>query len=202
MFKDREEFEKALSKSMVDIDNELKKEDKKKKKKGRCWEGYEPTPGKEPYSDDSCRPVSKTEIAPKDSNNRKTYLEEFVKSDEIVFSFYDNGDLELDIGKNISDTELNSICKVLEKSKWTPKKEHKSKSGGLTQEGVDSYKRANPGSNLQTAVTESEPKGKRAKRRKSFCARNKGQIDMHNIDCKKKPKKRACLARKKWKCKN
>ena len=28
---------------------------KKKKKKGRCWEGYEPTPGKEPYSDGSCR---------------------------------------------------------------------------------------------------------------------------------------------------
>lgn len=25
--------------------------------KGRCWTGYEPVPGKEPYSDDSCRPV-------------------------------------------------------------------------------------------------------------------------------------------------
>ena len=29
-----------------------------KSAKGRCWEGYEPVPGKEPYSDDSCRPVS------------------------------------------------------------------------------------------------------------------------------------------------
>ena len=28
---------------------------RQKKKKGRCWEGYEPTPGKEPYSDGSCR---------------------------------------------------------------------------------------------------------------------------------------------------
>lgn len=28
---------------------------RKKKKKGRCWEGYEPTPGKEPYSDGSCQ---------------------------------------------------------------------------------------------------------------------------------------------------
>jgi len=28
----------------------------KKKKKGRCWKGYEPTPGKEPYSKGSCRP--------------------------------------------------------------------------------------------------------------------------------------------------
>ena len=25
--------------------------------KGRCWAGYEPVPGKEPYSDGSCRPV-------------------------------------------------------------------------------------------------------------------------------------------------
>lgn len=27
-----------------------------KESKGRCWEGYEPVPGKEPYSNDSCRP--------------------------------------------------------------------------------------------------------------------------------------------------
>jgi hypothetical protein len=25
-------------------------------KKNRCWEGYEPVPGKKPYSDDSCAP--------------------------------------------------------------------------------------------------------------------------------------------------
>lgn len=31
--------------------------------KGRCWEGYEPTPGKKPYEKDSCKPksLSKTE---------------------------------------------------------------------------------------------------------------------------------------------
>jgi len=32
-----------------------KKEKKKKKKKGRCWSGYEPTPGKAAYSDGSCQ---------------------------------------------------------------------------------------------------------------------------------------------------
>lgn len=31
------------------------------KAKGRCWQGYEPTPGKKPYSEDSCRPVKKAE---------------------------------------------------------------------------------------------------------------------------------------------
>lgn len=28
-------------------------------KAARCWEGYEPVPGKEPYSNDSCRPIAK-----------------------------------------------------------------------------------------------------------------------------------------------
>ena len=32
-----------------------KKEKKGKKKKNRCWEGYEPTPGVEPYAPGSCR---------------------------------------------------------------------------------------------------------------------------------------------------
>lgn len=29
-----------------------------KKKKGRCWKGYKPTPGVEPYAKGSCKPVS------------------------------------------------------------------------------------------------------------------------------------------------
>jgi phage host-nuclease inhibitor protein Gam len=31
-------------------------------KADRCWEGYEPTPGKKPYEKGSCRPVEKQEI--------------------------------------------------------------------------------------------------------------------------------------------
>lgn len=146
------------------------------------------------------------EVAPKDSNNKKTYEKEFKKSedldDELELSFYDDGDLELVAGADVPDEYFQKTCEYLEKKDWSPKAKHKSKSGGLTQAGVESYRRANPGSKLKTAVTESKPKGKRAKRRKSFCARNKGQIDMHNIDCRKDPKKRACLARKKWRCRN
>ena len=60
---------------------------------------------------------------------------------------------------------------------WT-RKEGKSESGGLNQKGVDSYKAANPGSKLKTAVTTKPSKlksgSKAAKRRKSFCARMKG----------------------------
>ena len=47
---------------------------------------------------------------------------------------------------------------------------------GLTAKGVAKYRRQNPGSKLQTAVTEKNPKGKRAARRKSFCARSAGQM--------------------------
>ena len=71
---------------------------------------------------------------------------------------------------------------------------------GMSQKSVDAYKRENPGSKLQTAVTSKNPKGKDKKRRKSFCARSKGQKDMHNIDCSKTPEKKICKARKRWRC--
>jgi hypothetical protein len=42
--------------------------------------------------------------------------------------------------------------------------------------------------------------GLNAKRRISFCKRSAGQARMHGISCSKDPKKRICLARKKWNC--
>jgi len=45
---------------------------------------------------------------------------------------------------------------------------------GMTQKGVNKYRRDNPGSKLQTAVTgKVKPGSKDAGRRKSFCARSK-----------------------------
>ena len=76
-----------------------------------------------------------------------------------------------------------------------------SKGAGMTAKGVAAYRRANPGSKLKTAVTGNVKKGsKAAKRRKSFCARSAVQARMHNINCKKTPKKRICAARRRWKC--
>ena len=72
---------------------------------------------------------------------------------------------------------------------------------GMSQKSVDAYKRENPGSKLQTAVTGKVKKGsKDSKRRKSFCARSNGQRKMHNIDCSKTPDKKICKARKRWRC--
>ena len=75
-----------------------------------------------------------------------------------------------------------------------------SKGAGMTAKGVAKYRRQTPGSKLKTAVTEAKPTGKRAKRRKSYCSRSKGQMKMHGINCSKTPKKRICAARRRWKC--
>jgi len=74
------------------------------------------------------------------------------------------------------------------------------KGAGMTAKGVAKYRRQNPGSKLKTAVTEKNPKGKRAKRRKSYCARSKGQMKQHGVNCKKTPNKRLCQARRRWRC--
>jgi len=70
---------------------------------------------------------------------------------------------------------------------------------GLTAKGVAKYRRQNPGSKLQTAVTEKNPKGKRAVRRKSFCARSAGQMKKFP-KAAKDPNSRLRQARKRWRC--
>jgi hypothetical protein len=65
--------------------------------------------------------------------------------------------------------------------------------GGMTQKGVDEYKRNNPGSKLKTAVTTKPSKlkkgSKAAKRRKAFCARSKSWTG-----------ERGRAARRRWNC--
>ena len=73
----------------------------------------------------------------------------------------------------------------------------KSKKGGLTAKGRAKYNRAT-GSNLKAPVTEKSPTGKRAARRKSFCARMKG-VKGPMKDSKGRPTRKA-LALRRWKC--
>ena len=70
---------------------------------------------------------------------------------------------------------------------------------GMTKKGVAKYRRQNPGSKLKTAVTEKNPKGKRAARRKSFCARSAGQMKKFP-KAAKNPNSRLRQARKRWRC--
>jgi hypothetical protein len=75
------------------------------------------------------------------------------------------------------------------------------KSGaGMTQAGVQAYRRLNPGSKLSTAVTgKVKPGSKAANRRKSFCARSAGQLKMWP-NAAKDPNSRLRQARRRWKC--
>ena len=69
----------------------------------------------------------------------------------------------------------------------------------MTEKGVKAFRKANPGSKLQTAVTEDNPSPGRAKRRKSFCARSAGQMKQFP-EAAKDPNSRLRQARKRWKC--
>jgi hypothetical protein len=80
----------------------------------------------------------------------------------------------------------------------------KDKTDGMSQKAVNAYRRENPGSKLQTAVTTKPSKLKRgskaSKRRSSYCSRSAGQKKMHHIDCSKTPDKAICKARRRWNC--
>ncbi len=87
---------------------------------------------------------------------------------------------------------------------WT-RKEGKSESGGLNAKGVASYRKANPGSKLKTAVTTKPSKlksgSKAAKRRKSFCARMTGMKKrLTSAKTAKDPNSRINKSLRKWNC--
>jgi len=85
------------------------------------------------------------------------------------------------------------------------RKEGKSASGGLNRKGVASYRAANPGSKLKTAVTTKPSKlkkgSKAAKRRKSFCARMKGMKKrLTSAKTARDPDSRINKSLRKWNC--
>ena len=87
---------------------------------------------------------------------------------------------------------------------WT-RKEGKDPKGGLNKKGVESYRRENPGSKLQTAVTTKPSKlkkgSKAAKRRKSFCARMKGMKKrLTSAKTARDPNSRINKSLRKWNC--
>ena len=75
------------------------------------------------------------------------------------------------------------------------------KTDGLSPAAVKAYRRENPGSKLQTAVTEKNPSGKRAKRRLSFCRRMKGmKAKLTSAKTSRDPDSRINKALRRWNC--
>ena len=84
-----------------------------------------------------------------------------------------------------SPTKMRKTTKGAGRTFRTPEE-----GAGMTSKGVSDYKKENPGSKLQTAVTGDVKAGsKAAGRRKSFCARSKGWNG-----------ERGKAARARWKC--
>ena len=119
---------------------------------------------------------------------------------EEIFNDFERSVQERGLSEDIYDTITDDEI-IAETAAWR-RKEGKSKKGGLNAKGVASYRRENPGSKLQMAVTTKPSKlkkgSKAAKRRKSFCARMsgvKGPMKKPNG----KPTRKA-LALRKWNC--
>jgi hypothetical protein len=160
--------------------------------KGRCWTGYKPVPGKEPYSKGSCKKEEVEFYEEYDVEELFDILEEVIEDIAEV----NNIDSEIiwEDFETVSDEEL------FETAAWR-RKEGKDPKGGLNRKGVASYRRENPGSKLKMAVTTPPSKlkkgSKAAKRRKSFCARMSG---MKGPMRKNGKPTRKTLALRKWNC--
>ena len=93
---------------------------------------------------------------------------------------------------------------VLESAAWQ-RKEGQDPEGGLNRKGIESYRRANPGSKLSMAVTtppsKLKPGSKKANRRKSFCSRMQGMKDkLTSAETANDPNSRINKSLRKWNC--
>jgi len=145
----------------------------------KCWKGYE-------------KKGMKTMFGKRYPNCVKKKVGESVSNwrDEIGYEGKD--DL-----KKLSEDDMKGM---------SVKSGHKrpTKSGaGMTKKGVEAYRRRNPGSKLQTAVTTKPSKlkkgSKAANRRKSYCARSAGQMKKFP-KAAKDPNSRLRQARRRWNC--
>jgi hypothetical protein len=170
---------------------QLTEEIKKNKIKGAdgkaCWDGYRYNGTKN--GKDDCVKIEEAEE-----------LFDLIEDEIENIAIKNNVDAEAiweDL-ESIPDEEL------LEVAAWQ-RKEGKNPSGGLNAKGVASYRRENPGSKLQTAVTTKpsklKPGSKAANRRKSFCARMGGMKKrLTSAKTANNPDSRINKALRKWNC--
>jgi len=116
-----------------------------------------------------------------------------------VYSRYTERPMYEMIDQNTHDRRIKKLrTDVLEDWQSVNRKD---KTDGLSQKAVNAYKRENPGSKLQTAVTEKNPTGKRASRRKSFCSRMGGMKKrLTSAKTARDPDSRINKALRRWNC--
>jgi ribosomal protein S21 len=152
-----------------------------------CWDGYRyngTTNGK-----DDC---VKVEEAEEMFDLIEDVIEELAKENNV------DSDVIWEDLKDIPDEDLFEVAA------WQ-RKEGKNPEGGLNKAGIASYRRENPGSKLQMAVTTKpsklKPGSKAANRRKSFCARMGGMKKrLTSAKTARDPDSRINKALRKWNC--
>jgi hypothetical protein len=147
--------------------------------------------------------------APTKQNFKDSMSEDTVEAEELFDLIEDV--IEDLAKKNNIDSEiiwedLESIPdeELVEVAAWQ-RKEGKNPEGGLNAKGIAAYRRENPGSKLQMAVTTKPSKlkagSKAANRRKSFCARMGGMKKrLTSAETARDPDSRINKALRKWNC--
>ena len=166
----------------------------------KCWPGYEKKGTQKLFGKTYNRCVKKEQF----SNWREEILEqigidatEYGGPDQLLRKIIKDNP-KYGGGKVIPSTPSKSAN--LQKEDWQ-KVNRQDKTDGLSQKAVDAYRRENPGSKLQTAVTEKKPTGKRAKRRANFCRRMKGmKSKLTSAKTARDPDSRINKALRRWNC--
>ncbi len=139
---------------------------------------------------------------------RETLTESFLNQQfDVVEQFIErlaakNGvdsDLIWEDFESVDDLELLQLAEDWQKVN------KRDKTAGMSRKAVKAYRRENPGSKLQTAVTTKPSKlkkgSKAAKRRKSFCSRMRGMKKAHaSAKTKRNPDSPINKALRRWNC--
>jgi hypothetical protein len=201
----------------------------------RCWPGYKPAPGKKAYAKGSCVEEETQGDAGGADNPvftkpkmMKVKKEEVETLDEKMISVQNADGHLLKVASQFKDIykkhgykpvpgtreeayepddgplTQEQLEQLEEGEAWT-RKEGQSESGGLNRKGIESYRRANPGSKLSMAVTTKpsklKPGSKAANRRKSFCSRMSGlKRKLTSSKTANDPNSRVNKALRKWNC--
>jgi hypothetical protein len=171
--------------------NEIKKGEKDSNGYTRCW------PGK--HAEGTKKGKNGGQVRNCVPNESMTPGQQFDMIEDMVESLAKSRGIDAEqIWEDLEAFDDETL--LAESAAWR-RSAGKSKKGGLNAKGVASYRRENPGSKLQMAVTTKPSKlkkgSKASKRRKSFCARMsgvKGPMEKNG-----KPTRKA-LALRKWNC--
>lgn len=186
------------------------------KKEGRCWEGYEPTPGKKAYSEGSCQKKNEISDEPTMHPGKGQVSTDTQKKVKNIIDINQklrekNKIREKNKAKRVKTAQetAKKLKDVGIEPKFDPmaasekpfhgyNKEKHSREGGLSEKERNRINRET-GSNLKAPVSSKEAKKspKKAARRKSFCARMSGNKGPTSKDGKLTPKGAAL---KRWDC--